>query len=138
MVNEVANLLYHCTCTSASASPSASTSITNLTLPFVLHEHLTSTRVEEVAAKATQGGQGMLVVKGDNRLVPVHPQHKMFQVVSWNHSIFANLMLPFRLPLALKVFNARADILQWHLTRARVQGLIHNLDDYIRDIPPNS
>ena len=52
--------------------------------------------------------------------------------------LYIDPMSPFGLHSALKIFNAVADALHWHLNRAGVQFIWHYLDDYIIIVPPNS
>ena len=52
------------------------------------------------------------------RLIPVHPQDRPLLAVRWNGEIFIDVMLPFGLRSAAKIFNAVADALNWHLQRS--------------------
>ena len=96
---------------------------------------LSYTTVDEVAAKMALLGVGTLLAKIDiesaYRLLPVHPHDRPLQSIRWDGHLYINLVLPFGLRSAAKIFNAVADALNWHLRRAGVDFIDHYLDDYI-------
>ena len=78
------------------------------------------TLVDEVAdIVARLMGRGTLLAKIDieaaYRIIPVQPQDIILQAVEWNNRIYMDLMLPFGLQSAPKIFNAIADALEWIL-----------------------
>ena len=89
--------------------------------------------MDVIAARIASLGQGTLMAKIDiesaYRLLPVHPQD---QAIRWENCTYVDLVLPFGLCSAAKIFNTMADALAWHLTRAGVVEFIdHYLDDFI-------
>ena len=58
--------------------------------------------------------------------------------MQWNGHIYVDVMLPFRLRSAPKIFNAVADALEWCVAREGVQEIYHYLDDFATIGPPNS
>ena len=70
------------------------------------------------------------------RLILVHPQDRILQVVEWEGKIYVDPMLPFGLRSAPNFFNAVADALNWCLQRARIRFILHYLDDFIVIAPP--
>ena len=109
------------------------------------HCSLEYTSVEKVARAAHNLGPGALLAKVDikaaYRLVPVHPEepptpHLLGMV--WKGAYYVDAMLPFGLHSAPKVFTAVADVLEWCIRQAGVQGIDHYLDDFIIVAPPAS
>ena len=100
-----------------------------------IHCSLTYTTVDKVAQQALPIGRGALMAKVDieatNRLVPVHPQDQLLLGLSWEGSLFVDPMLPFELRLAPKIFNAIADVIQWHVEQVGVKEIDHYLDNFI-------
>ena len=98
--------------------------------------------VDNVATLVARLARGSLLAKVDieaaYRLVPVHPQDRVLQVVRWQDQVFIDPMLPFGLSSAPKIFNALADALNWILQRAGIHYILHYLDDYVLVGPPNS
>ena len=95
---------------------------------------LSYTMVDEVAAKVALLDMGTLLAKIDiesaYRLLPVHPHDRPLQSIQWDSHLYIDLVLPFGLRSAAKIFNAVADALNWHLRRAGVDVIDHYLDDY--------
>ncbi len=91
--------------------------------------------VDDIAAQAAQLGTGTLLAKVDiesaYRLVPVHPQDHRLLAVKWEGQIYIDTRLPFGLRSAAKIFNAVADMLQWHLRQAGIPRIEHYLDNFI-------
>ena len=99
------------------------------------HCSLQYTTVEDVAGAAAKLGRGALMAKIDieaaYRLVPVHPHDRPLLGMEWKGQIFVDLMLPFGLRSAPKIFNAIADALEWCIkTQGRVANVHHYLDDF--------
>ena len=96
---------------------------------------LSYTTVDEIARRVAELGQGTLLAKVDiesaYRLLPVHPQDRPLQAIRWKEGVYIDVMLPFGLRSAAKIFNAVADALNWHLRRMGVEFVDHYLDDYI-------
>ena len=103
---------------------------------------LTYASVENVAEVAAGYRRGALMAKIDiesaYRLVPVHPTDRIQQAVEWEGNVYVDLMLPFGLRSAPKLFNAVADGLEWYLRRRSVQHVFHYLDDFIVVAAPAS
>ena len=72
------------------------------------------------------------------RLIPVHPQDRPLQAVQWEGKIYIDLMLPFGLCLAAKIFNAVADTLSWYLQQSEISWVFHHLDDFVIIGAPHS
>ena len=92
------------------------------------------TTVEDVAGAAAKLGRGALMAKIDieaaYRLVPVHPHDRPLLGMEWKGQIFVDLMLPFGLRSAPKIFNAIADALEWCIKTQGVANVHHYLDDF--------
>ena len=58
--------------------------------------------------------------------------------MQWNGKIYVDPMLPFGLRSALKIFNAVADALNWHLQQAGIPLVCHYPDDFVIIGPPHS
>ena len=99
-------------------------------------------KVEKVATRAAQMGQGSLLAKFDieeaYRIVPVHPDDKHLLGIVWNNQLHIDAALPFGLRSAPLIFTALADALQWAIQQRGVPYIAHYLDDFITIGPPNS
>jgi hypothetical protein len=100
---------------------------------------LSYTSVDQVAQAAIQLGKGTLQVKIDiksaYRLIPVHPDDKIFRhAVEWQSVHRRNA--PLR--PAPKIFTALADALEWCIAQKRVEHIFHYLDDFLVMGPPGS
>ena len=77
------------------------------------------TTVNVIARRFAELGQGTLLAKVDiesaYQLLPVHSQDWPPQAIRWKEGIYIDVMLPFGLRSAAKIFNAVADALNWHL-----------------------
>ena len=106
------------------------------------HCSLVYTTVERVAQRAMGLGRGALLAKVDieaaYRLVPVHGNDRPLLGLKWEGALYVDLMLPFGLRSAPKIFNAIADAIQWHVEREGVDHVDHYLDDFIVIGPPRS
>ena len=79
-------------------------------------------------------GKGALLAKVDVksacRNVPVHPDDRWLMGMSWEGSLFIDMVLPFGLRSALKIFTAIADAVEWIAKQTGVNFVIHYLDDF--------
>ena len=95
-----------------------------------------------VAKDAIAMGQGSLLAKIDIKaaycLVPVWPPDRRWLGLKWKDSIYIDMMLPFGLRSAPKIFNCLADALEWCVTKEGVDHIYHYLDDFIVIGPPDS
>ena len=98
--------------------------------------------VEQVADKALGMGKGTLLAKIDiqsaYRLVPIWPNDRYLIGMCWEDKVHVDGMLPFGLRLALKIFSASADGLEWCMGKAEVETLFHYLDDFVILGPPDT
>ncbi len=94
------------------------------------------TTVDKIARRISDIGPGALMAKIDiesaYRLIPVHPDDRPLQAMSWNGQIFIDLRS------APKIFNAVADALNWHLQQKGIPDIDHYLDDFIIITPAAS
>ena len=56
----------------------------------------------------------------------------------WNGSLYVDVMLPFGLRSAPKIFTAVADALEWCISQHGVEYIFHYLDDFLIMGPPGS
>ena len=84
------------------------------------------TSVEKVARVAQRLGKGALLAKVDIQAAIAHCWGS-----SGGDACYFDVMLPFGLRSAPKIFTAVADALEWCLRRSRVSHIDHYLDDYI-------
>ena len=93
------------------------------------------TTVDHLSALILQEGKGAFLVKADikeaYRMIPVHPHDQSLLGVEWEGAVFIDLVLPFGLRSAPKIFSAVADALQWILIQKGVKTILHYLDDFI-------
>ena len=86
-------------------------------------------KVNEIIAMISRLGQGAHMAKFDvqsaYRNIPVHPFDRDLLGMKWNNRFYVALALPFGLRFAPFIFNA-------------VATMVHYLDDFILDGPPNS
>ena len=103
---------------------------------------LSYTTVDEVAHAAMQAGKGSLMAKIDikaaYRLVPVHPEDRIYLGMKWKGDLYVDGMLPFGLRSAPKIFTAIADALEWCIAQQGEQNIFHYLDDFLVLGPPGS
>ena len=100
---------------------------------------LTYTSVDKVAEVIATLPRGGLLAKIDiesaYRLVPVHPLDRPLdrplQAVVWGGAMYVDLMLPFGLRSAPKIFSALTDGLEWYLRHLGVRYVFHYLDDFL-------
>ena len=78
-------------------------------------------------------GPGTLLAKIDIqhafRNILINPADRKYLGVSWKGSVYVDMVLPFGLRLAPKIFNAIAHALEWILSNEGVTDLLHYLDD---------
>ena len=72
------------------------------------------------------------------RNVPVHPQDRHLLCMMWSDQLFIDIVLPFGLRSAPKIFRAIADALEWILYKRGISSSLHYLDDFLIMGPPNS
>ena len=65
------------------------------------------------------------------RMVPVHPADRKLLGTSWNGQTYVDVVLPFRLRSAPKIFTAVADALQYILQEQGIVHILHYLDDFL-------
>lgn len=98
--------------------------------------------VDNLANRAISLGKGSLTAKVDIksacRLVPVWPPHHQRLGIKWNDKIYIDVMLPFGLRSAPRIFNAIADTLEWCVASRGVVNIFHYLDDFAVVGPPDS
>ena len=91
--------------------------------------------VDQVAIASLALGRGALLAKADiqsaYRLIPVHPEDRIWLGMQWKGALFVDGMLPFGLRSAPKIFSAVADALEWCIHRRGVQSIFHYLDDFV-------
>ena len=68
----------------------------------------------------------------------MHPQDRPLQAMRWEGQLYVDPMLPFGLRSSPKIFNAVADVLNWHLHQSGIPLIRHYLDDFIIIAPPHS
>ena len=96
-------------------------------------------RLAMVAASYTAGALlAKIDIESAYRLIPVHPQDRPLQEMEWQGQLYVDPMLPFGLCSAPKIFNALADVLEWHLRDCGIHQVFHYLDDFIIVAPPHS
>ena len=87
-------------------------------------------------------GRGTLLAKLDiksaYRLVPIHPSDRPLLGMVWRGDIYVDMMLPFGLRSAPKIFTAIADALEWCIRQRGVRFIAHYLDDFVTFGPPGS
>ena len=65
------------------------------------------------------------------RLILVHPDDRLLLGVHWRVEVLCDVMLPFGLHSAPKLFNAVADAFEWCIRQAGVSYIFHYLVDFI-------
>lgn len=82
-----------------------------------------------------QPGVGTLLAKLDlreaYRMVPVHPQDRLFLGMQWRGKVYIDTTLPFSLHLAPKIFSAIPDGLVWVIHAKGFTHTLHYLDDFL-------
>eukprot|EP00731_Ephydatia_muelleri_P001232 Em0001g1232a len=90
------------------------------------------TTVEDMAGAAAKLSRGALMAKinieAAYRLVHLHDRPLLG--MEWKGQIFVDLMLPFGLRSAPKIFTAIADALEWCMKTQGVANVHHYLDDF--------
>ena len=64
------------------------------------------------------------------RIVPVHPDDHPLLGMAWKGCWYMDMILPFGLKSAPKIFNVMADTLQWIIEKREVTCL-HYLDNFL-------
>ena len=96
--------------------------------------------VDEVVRTAAKLGRGAMLAKVDiqsaYRLIPIHPDDRPLLAMQWKGKVIVDVMLPFGLRSAPKIFTAVADGLEWITRQRGVQRIEHYLDNFIVLGPP--
>ena len=58
-------------------------------------------------------------IKNACRIVPVHPEDNLLLGMVWDGGLYVDVVLPFGLRSAPKVFTALADALEWVIKKRR-------------------
>ena len=103
---------------------------------------LTYISVEMIAERVKALGQGSLLAKVDVksafRNIPVHPADRRLLGMEWNQAVYVDMVLPFGLRSAPRLFNTVADALQFIARSEGIEHIVHYLDDYTILGPPGS
>ena len=98
--------------------------------------------IEDTVRAIVESGSGLKLAKIDLknvcRIVPVHSEDHLLLGMVWDGGLYVDVVLPFGLHSAPKVFTALADALEWVIKREGVQKLFHYLDDFLIVAPPAS
>ena len=96
---------------------------------------LTYIKVDDVIEQVLRLGPGSMLAKMDvesaYRIVPVHPDDRPLLGMRWKDKLYIDLMLPFGLRSAPKIFNSIADALEWVVKQRGAKLTFHYLDDFI-------
>ena len=65
------------------------------------------------------------------RLVPVHPEDRIFLDIQWQDAIYVDCQLQFGLASAPAIFSALSEALEWILCKHGVRAVIHYMDDFL-------
>ena len=91
--------------------------------------------IDHLSALVLACGKGAFLVKADimeaYRMVPVHRDDQPLLGIQWRGETFIDMVLPFGLRSAPKIFTAMADAIQWILFTRGMGRTLHYLDDYI-------
>ena len=97
--------------------------------------HVAYSSVADAATLMHALGPGTLLAKIDirdaYRIVPVHPQDRLFLGVSWDGSVYVDCQLPFGLASAPAIFSAVAEALDWVLRSRGIWAIVHYLDNFL-------
>ena len=77
-------------------------------------------------------------IKSTYRVIPVYPEDRLLLGLEWEGKVFVEMVLPFGLRSAPKIFNAVADALQWVMISKGIKAVFHYLDDFITVGAPRS
>ena len=90
--------------------------------------------LDHAVRAALELGRGAVMAKIDVRsacrIVPVHPEDQGLLGMLWEGSLFVDTAQPFGLRLAPKIFNAKADAMEWFARQQGFDPLLHYLDDF--------
>ena len=80
-------------------------------------------------------GKGALLAKIDikqaYRNIPVHPDDRHLLGMMWENEIYIDLVLPFGLRSAPKIFTSIADAAEWIMRKQGVTWCLHYIDDFL-------
>ena len=65
------------------------------------------------------------------RLVPIHPDDRIFLGIQWQGAIDVDCQLPFGLASAPAIFSALSEAVEWILRKRGVRAVIHYMDDFL-------
>ena len=103
---------------------------------------LTYIKVDDVVQHIPSLGSGCTLAKIDIesafRNIPVHPHDRHLLGMLWQDQLYIDMVLPFGLRSAPKIFNCIADALQWIAQHFGVSFIEHFLDDFITLGRPDS
>ena len=93
------------------------------------------TSVDMASQIISQLGAGTQLAKLDlkdaYRIVPVHPGDRPLLGMQWKKTLYVDVVLPFGLRSAPKIFSAVADGLMWIMHSNGALPSLHYLDDYL-------
>ena len=96
--------------------------------------HIAFSSVEDAAHLLHYLGPSTLLAKMDiseaYRLVPIHPEDRIFLGIQWQGVIYVDCQLPFGLASAPAIFSALSEAVEWILRRRGVRAVIHYMDDF--------
>ena len=72
-----------------------------------------------------------LDIKEAYRIIPVHPEDRVFQGIRWKDAVYVDCQLPFGLASAPAIFSAVSQALEWILRQRGVRAVIHYMDDFL-------
>ena len=97
--------------------------------------HVAFSSVEDAAHLMHHLGPDTILAKLDikeaYRLIPVHPNDRIFQGIQWQESIYIDCQLLFGLASAPAIFSALSEALEWVLHQRGVRAVIHYMYDFL-------
>ena len=65
------------------------------------------------------------------RLVPIHPDDRIFLGVQWQDAIYVDCQLPFGLASTQAIFSTLSEALEWVLRKRGVRAVSHYMDNFL-------
>ena len=97
--------------------------------------HVTYASIEDAAHLMHHLGHNCQLAKLDikeaYRIIPVHPEDRVFQEICWKDAVYVDCQLPFGLASAPAIFSAVSQALEWILRQRGVRAVIHYMDDFL-------
>ena len=97
--------------------------------------HVAFSSVEDAAHLMYHLGPNTMLAKLDikeaYRLIPVHPNDRIFQEILWQDSVYIDYQLPFGMASAPAIFSALSEALEWVLHQRRVRSVVYYMDDFL-------